>query len=968
MPPVVDLPNNPVVSPPYVAPPSVAVKPEVEMNFTPINARSVEIVVDAPASRPLSSYDYNPVRTEYNPLRMTMTEGVNGPYVAPKSISVEPMLNLGGNIAVVENQTYSDVQAVPQSQDNIVGLQPNITYSGNAPIFGLAGNDAEFWSEFPAVQTVNMSGFGMTGLGSVVFNTAAEITNLESITLTDGYIQGCSYLQIDNQILTADSQDLLLNGQPIATINNLPSLDQWAEYPAIQNVVMNAEGISGQPYGITGSKFYGFSNGSTLGVTGSGATANLLFNGAPIGGTGTGPSQWANYPAVANVNMSGKEVSNINKITFNTAVPGLGGASINALNDLYFSYATALAGQAGITNVNNVAFWNPNSPGVPGFYANLYSKNLTYGAQPASIFLATDTKLAVPALYTSGVAGTAGGKLEVLGANAQTATVNGNPCSGSWSQYPCSEVSLDMNHNQIISCRQIDFAHAQAGPFNLLSIDADGDLTTGGNKLLGSRFWATFDAVQDVDMAQHNLVNVPTITFANPANSLTTNGQNQLVYNGQVIQTGNGNIANWAQYNANHDVVIPSAYALSINPENTLNVYRTSVLNTNIAHGVAGNNSSPNFTSYPTDFTVNSARKISFNTTNVTPLVSGIGLNSASSINIDCATVLSIAALGDVNLAGAITSFEIGEFNITCANWNVEAAALEWGTGNVIWNSTAGFEFVAEGLMSLNAPIINFLGGSVSFLGALTTIAGGGLAVTAGGVSVTAGGVSITGGGLLVGGAVANLNGGANVLGTLTAGTIAGVNTLAGAGTGAVLTNIKSITGADTGGVLNNITQLRGSGINGLSLEGVTSINGYSVAEVIFSPETYTLGYTAATVVGTNGILRSFPAINWPFNSPKTNVSVTVNGSVDGGTATVIGISISFVWAGGSTQTIACDPSRPALAPVLALGGNKYTCSFNDELATQPPYNTPVTMQINALATGTITTGGTIVVSIFPSQ
>ena len=967
MPPVVDLPNEVVTSPPYIPPPSVVVKPEVELNLTAPNLPSVEISVEAPVSRPLSSYDYNPVRTEYNPLPVTATVGITGSYIAPKTVTIEPMLNLGGNIAVVENQTYSDVGAVPFNQDNIVGLQPNITYAGNAPIFALQGQEAQFWSEFPAVQTVDMGGYGLTGTGNVTMVDGGKINNLAELNLANGDIRGCSYLQIDSQILTADPTDLLLNGVPIATINDLPNIEEWAEYDAIHDIVMNGEGITGQPFGVTGSKFYGFFNGSTLGVTGSGATANLLFDGSAIGGTGTGPSQWSKYPAIQNVDFSGKEITNINKVTFNTAVPGLGGASINALNDLNFSYATALAGQANVTNVNNVAFWNPNSPGVPGFYANMYSKNLTYGAQPSSLFLATDTKFAVPALYTSGIAGTAGGKLEVLGADANTATVNGTPCSASWSEYNATQ-ALNMNNNQILSCRQIDFAHTNAGPFNLLSIDADGDLTTGGNKLLATRFWSTLDAVQDINAAQHNLVNVPTITFANPANSLTTNGENQLVYNGQVIQTGNGNIANWAQYNANHDVIIPAAYSLQINPENTLNVYRNSQLNTNITHGVNGNTSAPNFTSYPTDFTVNDARKISLNTTNVTPLVSGIGLNSASSINIDCATVLSIAAVGDVNLAGAITTFELGEFNIACANWNVEAAALEWATGAVAWNSTAGFEFVAEALTAFNAPLINFLGGAVNFQGGLVTITAGGLAVLGGGVSVAAGGVSIAGGGLQVGGGVANLNAGASVTGTLTAPTIAGVATLTGAGAGADLNTIKSLTGAGTGAILNNISQIRGNGTNGMSLTGVTSINGNSIAEVIFSPETYTLGYTAVVVGGTNGLLLSFPAINWPFNSPKTNVSVTVNGSADVGTATAIGISISFVWTGGSTQTIACDPSRPALAPLLPLGGNKYTCSFNDELATQPPYNTAVTMQINALATNLITTGGTVVVSIFPSQ
>lgn len=236
LPPVVELPNNPVVSPPYVAPPTVAVKSEVDITLSTPNLPSVEIVVDAPVSRPLSTYDYNPIRSDYNPLPVSVPPGVNGTYVAPKSVMVQPILNLGGNIASVENQTYAEVSAVPFNQDNIVGLQPNITYAGHAAIFGLAGNDAEFWAEFPAVQNVSMGGFGMTGLGNVVFNTAAAITGLESITLTDGFINGCSEIQIDGQVLNATTQDLLLNGVPIATINNLPSLDEWATKPAIHDV------------------------------------------------------------------------------------------------------------------------------------------------------------------------------------------------------------------------------------------------------------------------------------------------------------------------------------------------------------------------------------------------------------------------------------------------------------------------------------------------------------------------------------------------------------------------------------------------------------------------------------------------------------------------------------------------------------------------------------------------------------
>ena len=842
LPPVVDLPNNPVVSPPYVPPPAVSVKSEVDITFTVPDVPSVEFVVEAPTSRPLSSYDYNPIRSDYNPLTVSVPAGVNGQYVPAKTVMVQPLLNLGGNIATVENQTYPT--AVPQSQDNIVGLQPNITYAGNAPIFGLAGNDAEFWSEFPAIQNVSMGGFGMTGLGNVTMADGGKINNLSELTLADGDIRGCSYLQIDGQILTADSQDLLLNGQPIATINNLPSLDQWAEYPAIQNVVMNAEGVSGQPYGVTGSKFYGFSNNSTLGVTGSGATSVLLFDGNAIGGTGTGPSQWANYPAISDISGNGKNLNAINNITFNNAIPVpiIGNATINNINSLNFAPVTTLLGQGTINNVNTVAFYNPTYPNIPGFNVNLYSKSLTYGGL-ATTYLASDTKLSVPSLYTSVAPGLAGGKLEILGENADTATINGQPCSGSWANYPAVR-DVEMNYHGLNNVYQIIMKHGAGLPTNVLGINANGDLTTNGNALVATNQWATFDAVQDINAAQHNLVNVPTITFANPANSLTTNGANQLVYNGQVVQSGAGNAVNWAQYPANANVVIPSAYGFSINATNTLTNYNSCVLNANVYHGVQGNNSSPDFVSYPTTFQVGGTTSPA-RTITMTAGAGGFGINSLTGINIDCTTLLSLATTGDLNVAGSLTTFELGEWNVACANWNVEAGALEWVTGGVGWGCGA-FDLTATGTVLINAPLVNLAGASVSFTGGLVTIASGGLAVAAGGVSVTGGGVAITGGGLLVGGGVANLNGGASVTGTLTAPTISGVSTLAGTGGGAALTNIATINGQPVGTV-------------------GTGQQTYNISSPVFAP----------TITKTSSVIWESAGLTWKFtDTPTFNVTV----------------------------------------------------------------------------------------------
>ena len=66
----------------------MSVKSEVDITFTVPDVPSVEFVVEAPTSRPLSSYDYNPIRSDYNPLTVSVPAGVNGQYVPAKQSSV----------------------------------------------------------------------------------------------------------------------------------------------------------------------------------------------------------------------------------------------------------------------------------------------------------------------------------------------------------------------------------------------------------------------------------------------------------------------------------------------------------------------------------------------------------------------------------------------------------------------------------------------------------------------------------------------------------------------------------------------------------------------------------------------------------------------------------------------------------------------------------------------------------------
>jgi len=158
--------------------------------------------------------------------------------------------------------------------------------------FALKSESGKNWSKFKASSPANMSGYGISDIGGLGLDNAG--------------ITGVSLLDIDGQILTADPTDLLLNGVPIATINNLPNIEEWANYDALNNVVMNGAGISGAPYGITGSKFYGFNAGSTL----SASNNTLFFNGSAIAGATGGTNTWSTFSAISSVNLGGYNLGN----------------------------------------------------------------------------------------------------------------------------------------------------------------------------------------------------------------------------------------------------------------------------------------------------------------------------------------------------------------------------------------------------------------------------------------------------------------------------------------------------------------------------------------------------------------------------------------------------------------------------------------------------------------------------------
>jgi len=716
-------------------------------------------------------------------------------------------------------------------------------------------------------------------------------------------------------------------------------------------------GTPGGPTGPTGPI-------GPTGVLGPTGPSNGIIG--PTGPPGSGnPSLWSNYPAINEVAIGGYAVNEMGNLTFTTSAPSpfpLGSIIAN-MNNITFSYPNSALGFSSINGVNTLNFGV-----VPGGLAITSSVDtLTLNGRLATNLLSVNS-----AAFTSD--GPAGG-----GVNASYAVINGNPCPGAWSQFPASQ-AVDLAGNQVLGCRQIDFAFENGvGPFNLLSINAQGNLTTDGDELLPISQWSTQNAIQDVNMNNNSITGISQLIFRNGnplvnINNLSVDpNNNNLLYNGTPVQVGAGNVADWAQYPANNDVTIPADYALSVNAENTLAVYRDSQLNTNILHGVAGNASAPDFISYPTTFQVGStvapAREIT-----MTAGALGLGLNSLTEANLDAVGAvvitaggaLTLDAVGDVNLLGALTTFEIG-------NWAVGAGALEWATGAVAWESGA-FDLTCAGTALINAPLINLAGGSVSFTGGLVTVASGGMAIASGGLSVAGGGITVSGGALVVDGSVANLNGGASIGGTLTAPTIAGCATFTGASTGTVMTAVKSVAGTGTaesvitnvnsvatnnlvsgydsaltignsipgtdnvlvndcariqsnaGLVIDNVSSIVGSldGLNdALDINNVRTINGYPANDALNQTQFYQLAMVGSNITPT---YQSFQTANltWQYDPTATKQFVFAMNTVAGqfpNNPTTITYYVDFIVPSTSLVVRVLNPN---VSPVVVSGGEYF--------------------------------------------
>lgn len=209
--------------------------------------------------------------------------------------------------------------------------------------------------------------------------------------------------------LTVTGTTLFFNGDPIATTSNISNVADWSLYVALQNVnfcnfaISNISQVSavgnfnvatgvgcnltvnGSPLSFPPSNWYNypalsnvdFSNHSISNINGvasttnfnvaTGAGCNLTVNGSPLSFP---PSNWANYPAVTDVNMSNHSINYISNIyTDRTNSSWIATAPPGALNNVNISLVTD-----GTTNVGSAAPNRINLTAQNGYYGQI---NLT---------------------------------------------------------------------------------------------------------------------------------------------------------------------------------------------------------------------------------------------------------------------------------------------------------------------------------------------------------------------------------------------------------------------------------------------------------------------------------------------------------------------------------------------------------------------------------------------------------------
>jgi len=203
-------------------------------------------------------------------------------------------------------------------------LDPNSSFSPNLETFTSAGSsyfllkgdsqsDVSQWALYPAVAGVSMDGFDISGVGAIGANSLTCVGNAlfqstltaQDVTVTSGAIKMTS-----NHVLETVGGDLYFDTELLAKANDIQNIADWSLYPALSTLNMNGSNI------INAQQIQTVQLTNASGTFGT-AGQYLTSDGTKIEWvTPTTPTvaNWATFPAVSNVDMSGSNISNAQKI------------------------------------------------------------------------------------------------------------------------------------------------------------------------------------------------------------------------------------------------------------------------------------------------------------------------------------------------------------------------------------------------------------------------------------------------------------------------------------------------------------------------------------------------------------------------------------------------------------------------------------------------------------------------------
>ena len=249
-------------------------------------------------------------------------------YLLPQLINNSTFKTIYASSIYTSSIYTSSIVANVAQISTLESLQTNISRLNASSI---VANDANI-STLESLQ-MNISSLNAVNLSTQNLN-ASTISNYEIFT---------TYIDLDNQILTADVTNLLLNGIPIATVSQLSNVADWAAYNAISTVNMGNFGI------INASTIQ--VNSNVLNTTTSTITVNG-FN--PV-------VAWANKPAVSTLDAGGHGIINASTIQVNSNVLNTTASTITVNgHDPVTAWATVPAvstidaGSHGIINASTI--------------------------------------------------------------------------------------------------------------------------------------------------------------------------------------------------------------------------------------------------------------------------------------------------------------------------------------------------------------------------------------------------------------------------------------------------------------------------------------------------------------------------------------------------------------------------------------------------------------------------------------